>query len=276
MSAFTDSVFSDDTNNTSNRNNGFSGFNGFSNNTARAARNNNVSSSVMWFVSLLPLFAIFLENYAINAIAGIILWSTVIVLIPFFCIIDCKKLEAEGYDMTTAKKWLALPPVYVFKRELIFHHDPNKGLIMGLGLITAIFLNGFSQGLSLTPERVQTVVQNTTVSNLDNFTGTSNNVISDQLEDYFGKSLKWDSKKTKEGFSVIASGTKNGENMEVYIKVSHDGFCYQGVKVDKITINGEKVSKQNGKKLLQEIFIPETLKDTAKDSKKSSQKTQNV
>ena len=268
MSQFTDSVFSD---NNPNRN--YNNFYGYNQTAQNIQPNRNIQNGLIWFVCILPVFGLFLENYAINAIVGIILWSAVVVLIPFCCVIDCKNLEAQGYDMRSAKKFLFFPPLYIHKRNQIFHHSFINVLIISLGLATAVFFNGFSQGLTLTANKVQAVVQNSYVSNLENFSGTSTNIIGTQLEEYFGKSAEWTSEKTNDGFSVVCSGTKGGETIKVYINVKHDGFCYQGVKVDKITVNNVKANKETSKKLLTEIFIPETEKDSEKTDN-STGKTQ--
>ena len=262
MSEFTDSVFSDDI-----TNKGYGGFSGFSQNRQSAV---NVPDGIMWFVSLLPIFGLFLENYCINAYVGIILWSVIVVLVPFFCYIDCRKLQESGYDMSSAKKWFLVPPVYVYKRENIFHRSYINAVILGIGIFAALLGNGFTQSLMLNEEHVQAAVQNSAITNLDNFSGSSDSIIGEQLEKYFGKSIKWETKKVSDGYMVTCKGVHNNENMEVDIHVVHDGFSYQSVKVTDIKVKGVSTSKSTRKKLRGDIFIPENNKSEKTDNQKTT------
>lgn len=233
------------------------------------------SNGHLWFISVLPYFGLFLERFAANFTVGIFLWAIVIILLPTICIIDCRRLKAAGIDVSGIKKFIFIPPIYVYKREIIFRHDPNKGIVMLLGIITAIILNGFTQSLTLDNSKIMETVKMQHVTNLDNFSGDSSNIICEQLEKYFGKNGKWECRKVsdgnfvkggtydrsqKKGFEVVYTTKKKGNEYKIYFDLYHDGYTYQGFKMTYMTVDGKRPEDKEYKKLMTDIFIPEVNK----------------
>lgn len=215
-------------------------------------------SGLLWFASILPIFGLFLEQYAVSAAVGVILWSLIVIAIPMACIYDYLMLKHDGYDVASLKKVLVLPPLYAFKRELLFNKNPNKGIVMGMFIIAAIFLNGFSQSYSITPKSMESSVKNSSVQSLDNISGNSSDIIIDRIEDYFGKDGEWKSEKIDGGYSVVYTAKKDKKEYVIYFVVKHDGFCYRGFKIENMTIDGKRPKDKEYKQLLKDILIPES------------------
>lgn len=229
------------------------------------SRMNNVSklnNGYIWYTCCLPALGLFLENYAISKWAGIFLWAGVIVMMIFCCFLDFKQVKKlvensqGGYSLGRLKKWIIFPPMYIYVRQK--YCMMSSGVMMTMIIVfsfSAIFSNGFFQGLSVTESSMPELLQNSYVQSLDNFSGYSNNMIGEQIQYYLGNSAVWDCTKEKDVFTVMCSGRHENQRVEIYFLVEFDGFSYQAVEVADISIDGKTLEGEEFTEKMDEIFI---------------------
>ena len=237
-------------------------------------RYNKADGGIIWFIVFLPLIGLFLENYAVSKFVGIFLWASIIILMPVCCYADCKKLGKIGYDTTFLKKWIFISPIYVFYRERITGRDVNKSIMLGIFLAGALFLNGFTQSIHINGDVITESLKNSPVSYLENYSGSSQNIIETQIDNYFDDSAEWTIQKQKYGYDIIVSGTHESEKITVTFKFKYDGYVSKGVSVADISVNGKTLSGDDFKAYMREIFIPETIEANSDSSDSSSDSSQ--
>lgn len=177
--------------------------------TERAKAFTGLESGSIWFVCFLPLLGLFLENFAVSKWAGAFLWVSVIILMPVCCAADLrriKKLETDGRSIKKLEKSVLLAPLYVYRREKYCMRETYKAIMLVVFSMAAVIMNGFTQGLSVHEGSVPVLLRNTYVQNLDNFSGSSQNVIGEQLEEYLGEDAEWDCKKSGDVYTAVCSG----------------------------------------------------------------------
>ncbi|MBO5448434.1 MAG: hypothetical protein J5994_03800 [Ruminococcus sp.] len=236
--------------------------------TERAKAFTGLESGSIWFVCFLPLLGLFLENFAVSKWAGAFLWVSVIILMPVCCAADLrriKKLETDGRSIKKLEKSVLLAPLYVYRREKYCMRETYKAIMLVVFSMAAVIMNGFTQGLSVHEGSVPVLLRNTYVQNLDNFSGSSQNVIGEQLEEYLGEDAEWDCKKSGDVYTAVCSGVHNGKETEISFSVEHDGFTYIGCKVESISIDGEKLKDNEYSDALTEIFIPEAAEESSSE-----------
>lgn len=237
-------------------------------------RYNKTENGIIWFICFLPLIGLFLENYATSKYVGIFLWTLIIILMPICCFADLKKLTKAGYNTQSLKKWIWLSPVYVFNRERLTGRDVNKSIMLGFFIIAAIALNGFTQSIRTNGDSLTESLKNTPVSYLDNFSGSSQNIIGTQIENYLGDSAKWTNEKHKNYYVISVSGKKDNDKITIDFKIKYDGYVSSGLSVSEIKLNGKKLTGDEYKALLRKIFIPETIENKSDGSQASSDSSQ--
>ncbi len=248
--SFTDELFG-------NSQPGYGGYNGFVQQPVRPKTDN----GIIWYICILPLLALFLENYASSKWAGIFLWTAAVVMLIFSCCYDCKKLEKSGLDTTAVRGWVWLAPVYVFRREKMLGRETYKGIMLTVFCLAALSMNGFVQGMSVNEDSLPEIVANSYVQNLDNFSGVSSNIIGEQLEEYLGEDIDWDCTKKGDIYTLTCTGKHDDKEVVVAFEVKHDGFAFLGCRVSEIRSAGESLEDEDFKNALLEIMIPEALEE---------------
>lgn len=240
----------------------FSGANGGSQIAAKSSERS--EGGGLWFVVLLPLIGLALQSFAVSKWAGIYLWAMMIAALFISTLLDykCVVQNHPETDFSPIKKWIWFAPVYVFKREKLLGHETYKAFLLGGLMLAAISMNNFMTSLRITADNIPEMIEDTPVSVLDNFSGSSPDYIGDRLSLWLGEDHM--SVCTKEGdtFTAVFSGVHEGKQASVEIEVVHDGFVYKSVKVSTITADGKKLEDDEFKETLKEIFIPESGEDT--------------
>ena len=214
-----------------------------------------LKSGIIWYVCFLPLIGLFLENYCVSKWAGLFLWAAVIFMMILSCIIDCRYLKKLGADTSQIKKWVWLAPMYVLLREKMCLRDFYKGIMLVFFCAAALIMNGFTQGTRITTNTMSGMVQNSYVQNLDNFSGTTSNIIGEQIAAFFDDDTKWDCTKSGEHYYVTCDGKKGNDSYVITFDVNFDGFTYLGYKIESIAVNGTKLENEQYKDELKAIFI---------------------
>lgn len=253
--SFTDALFGTSSS-------GFGGYNGFAHQTVRPKTEN----GIIWYICILPLLALFLENYATSKWAGIFLWAATVIMLIFSCRYDCKKLEKAEIDTSAVRGWVWLAPAYVFKREKMLGRETYKGIMLTVFCLAALVMNGFVQGLRINEDSLPDIVANSYVQNLDNFSGISSNIIGEQLEEYLGEDADWECTKKGDVYTAVCTGRHEGKKIQVVFEVEHDGFAFLGCRVSEIRSEGEKLEDEDFNNTLAEIMIPETLEDDSSEN----------
>ena len=207
----------------------------------------------------MPVMGLFLELFAVDKYAGSALWLTVTVLIWFGCFADFAQQEADlgEDDAKKLRRLRVLPPAYLFVRGRIRGSDSYKGIALGMLMLAAIFANGFTQGLMLNEKNMPDKIAASSVMNLENFTGSSDNIIGEQLDGWFDDGYETQCEHSGERFTIVFSGSRNGQPAEVGIAVVHDGFTYQSIKADTVKLDGKTLDEDERNDVLKEIFIGE-------------------
>ncbi|MBQ8107463.1 MAG: hypothetical protein IJ129_01805 [Ruminococcus sp.] len=222
------------------------------------------SSGRIWFVCFLPLIGLFLQNYAVSAAAGAFLWAGVVISGVLCCLADARSLQRQEVPYSRElNKWAALTPVYVYKREKLLGRERYKALMLAAFVFAALTMNGFTKGLALDNDSMPVMTQRSYVQDLDNFSGSSPDMIGDVIEDYLGKEANWHCTHKGDVYTVTVSGEHDGEDMEILFTLEHDGFVYKAFYVSDILKNGKSVKKdeQAYKDLMMEIFLHESSAD---------------
>lgn len=222
-------------------------------------------NGIIWYICILPLLALFLENYASSKWAGIFLWAATAVMLIVSCCYDCKKLEKADIDTSAVRGWVWLAPVYVYKREKMLGRETYKGIMLTVFLLAALAMNGFVQGTRINEDSLPEMLENSYVQNLDNFSGVSSNVIGEQLEKYLGEDADWKCTKKGDIYTAVCTGEHKGKKVQVSFEVEHDGFTFLGCRVSEIISDGKKLEDEDFKKALAEIMIPETLEEETEE-----------
>lgn len=234
--------------------------------TERANSITGLKNGIIWYVCFLPLLGLFLENFAISKWAGIFLWAAVVFIMILCCFLDyraIRKMNPDSFGTDQLKKWIWLAPVYVYKREKFCMRETYKAIMLGVFCMAAVILNGFTQGLAVHEGNISVLLSNSYVQNLDNFSGSSPNIIGEQLESYLGEDIEWDCTKDGDEYTAVCSGSYDGKKIEVYFVVVHDGFTYQSCKISQIVVDGKVLEGDEYTQAMREIFIPETEEDTS-------------
>lgn len=218
-------------------------------------------SGGLWFVVLVPLIGLALQTFAVSKWAGIYLWAMIVVtlLISTFLDYKCVVQNHPEINFTPIKKWIWLAPVYLYKREKLLGHETYKAFLLGGLMLAAISMNNFMTSLRITTENIPEIIENTPVSVLDNFSGSSSDYIGDRLSIWLGEEYTSQCTRDENTFTAVFSGTHEGRQASVEIEVVHDGFVYKTVKVTAITEDGKKLEGDEFNETLKHIFIDDIL-----------------
>lgn len=215
----------------------------------------NVPSGYLLYAVFLPIIGLFLERYADSAVAAIILWVLVVVLIPVCCALDKRALEKHGVNTASLGNTFIFAPVYIYKRQSLIDGESMLCVAFVTLLVGAALTNGFVKGLRLDVQSVDQMIQNTAVTQLDNFSGTSIYTISQCVQGYSQSEVSWSTTKQSYGFQTIVSGSHDSKEFSITIELEFDGFTYQGFKIAAVSVDGKELDKDGKKDFLNECFV---------------------
>ncbi|MBR1863128.1 MAG: hypothetical protein IJ806_03450 [Ruminococcus sp.] len=221
----------------------------------------------IWYITLLPILGLFLQNFAISKWAGMFLWAAVFFSWIIACVLDYRVIsrELEGFNTQVLSPWWLMPPVYVIKRETLMGHDGLKGVISIAAAVIAIGANNFTASRNINEDSMTEILERTPVSSLENAGIGSYDLISDVLSETLGE-YTTEIEKNGSVYSVKFKGRHGGVSTEVVINVTHDGFAYLGCEVESITSDGKVLEGDEFKEAIKALFAPGSEQDSADSS----------
>lgn len=214
-----------------------------------------VPGGYLMYAILLPAIGLFLERYAYSAKVAMIHWALVLILMPVSCALDKRMLEKYEVDTITLGKTYLFPPLYIFKRQALVHKETALCIACIVLCVGAIFTNGFVKGMRINNDIMPEVVQNSSFSQLNNFSGTTLTTIGECLKAYSSEELKWTSEKADYGFKVTAQGKHNDKSFSMIFAVEFDGFTYHDFYITDILENDKELDKDSKTEILDQCFI---------------------
>ncbi len=215
-----------------------------------------LNNGAVWYLCFAPAFGLFMERYATSRVVGAAVWIMCVASMIAAEIIDMRILEKSGYDTKRLRPWVLLFPGYIFIRERMVSGEIAKVFICGVFCVIAIAMNGFVRGLSVDGDYLTVSVQNSGISSLDNFSGSSPKVIGDCIASYLGEKAEWSSEQTGDDvWTIKAAGEHDGEKVIVEFEVEHDGYTYKGFRLSGLSVGGEELHDEDFEELAKKIFI---------------------
>ncbi len=223
-----------------------------------------------WCIVVMPVVGLFLEMFAKDRYSGAVLWLTVLMLILFGCIADHRQIseQLQPADRERLKEFIPIPPAYLFIRDKLIKGEPYRGIALAMLMAAAVFANGFTQGLMLNEDNIPEKLEKSSVMNLNNFSGTSENIIGEQLDGWFDDDYETFCTHKGDTFTIAYRGMHDGKSAEVTIEVVHDGYTYQSIKAADVTIDGNALEGDERNDTIKKIFIGEEA-DADEESSKS-------
>lgn len=207
------------------------------------------------YAVFLPVIGLFLERYAYSAVVAIVLWVLVLILMAVSCALDKRILDQQEVNTITLGKSYLFPPIYIYKRQVLVGGEAMLSVACITLMIGALLTNGFIKGLRVNADSIDELVQNSYISQLDNFSGNSNVTIGDCVNTYSSKQVSWKVEQKDYGFDITAEGTHDSKDFVISIKLEFDGFTYHSFYIQDITVSGKSLEKDEKKDFLQKCFI---------------------
>lgn len=220
------------------------------------------------YTVFLPIIGLFLERYAYSALVAIVLWAAVLVLMPLSCALDKRMLDKHEVNTVTLGKSYLFPPIYIYKRQVLVGGEAMLCVACVTLCAGALLTNGFIKGMRLKSDSVKDMVPNTSVTQLDNFSGNSVFTIGECVQAYSKKSVEWTAEKKDYGFEINAEGDHDSKDFRIVIRLEFDGFAYHEFKITDVVVDGKSLDTDGKKDFYQAVFI-----DYKKNSSDSSSKT---
>lgn len=231
-----------------------------------------VSSSLMWYVALLPAFAIFFEMYADSRLLGAFLWGLVIAVRIGVCIFDNKKLMRMGlWRDGKVTPLVLLPVMYIGKRLKIIHRPGFRSGFLGGLAVACVYLaatgNGFVEAMGYEDEDYCELVSSyyaTYITNLpddEDYFCDSYQTISDLIAKYcMGEGTKapaveYEFEERGEEKTVTASSEMQGIVYEFEFLIDFDGYYYSGCELREVRADGEALTDDELEQLMKDAFM---------------------
>ena len=207
------------------------------------------------YAVFLPIIGLFLERYAYSAFVAIVLWAAVLVLMPLSCALDKRMLGKHDVNTITLGKSYLFPPIYIYKRQVLVGGEAMLCVACVTLCAGALLTNGFIKGMRLKTDNVKAMVPNTSVTQLDNFSGNSQYSIGECVQAYSKKTVNWTAEKTNYGFEGIAEGDHDSKDFKIVIRLEFDGFTYHDFRITDVVLDGKSLDKDGKKDFYQSVFI---------------------
>ncbi len=214
-----------------------------------------VKNGYMLYALFLPVIGLFLERYAVSALVAIILWSLILILMPVVLLTDKKNLNKENVNTETLGNSFLLPPLYIFKRQALVGGETMLCVASVTLIIGAILTNGFIKGLRINTTNVNEMVPNSSVTQLDNFSGNTKYTIDECVKAYSSTDVNWSTEKKVYGFEITAQGKHSSKDFTIIIKLEFDGFTYHDFRITDVKINGESLDTDGKKDFYKAVFL---------------------
>ncbi len=233
-----------------------------------------VDNAPVWFVAVVPIVSLFIEEIIMNKVASIFLWILTYILSVYVCKYDKDKILARCYDSTQLKMWYFVPIVYLIMRNKVTRLKSYTVMFAVATLLIALVSNGFVRYAVTTDDDYITTLQKYSCSQIINFEDyqsiTDDNIL-ETIQSYVGHdSILWTCS-THDNISSISaccSFDNNGKtsDLEIGFELKYDGFSFDGIEIVSLTVDGKELSEENEKAMLMQIFSKEEKTNTVEKS----------
>lgn len=235
-----------------------------------------IRNGAMWYVAILPLLALYLENYAVNKWLGILVWAFVLISCPIICYRDMKaleKLEPDAKSLKTAA--IVCPIVYMYKRCRLLKQSSIMAVFFTIFSLYALLQNGFALSLRVDDDTFINQVRYNYVANLDELSaiggGESLNIIGEQIDAFINEEeAEYTVFDDGDLHYITASGSCNyngvsGCDLEIVFVIDYDGYAFTSLTLDSVAVSGQELDDEAERQLLEEIFLNTNADDSSAD-----------
>lgn len=219
-----------------------------------------IDNGAAYFVALAPVFSLFFEKISESRIAAIILWALTYVLCVFACKYDKNKILSKLYDTKSMGNYCFVPVAYLYKRSKLIRQKATYVYICIVTMFFALVSNGF---VSFALADSETYITTVKTSEFSEFVDTKDieNYLRPTISEVLDKSLtslEWNCETDKNDTEVTATGKAliDGESCDVSIVfyMWYDGFVFEGIDINEITINGVEAPENQYEKLFLDLY----------------------
>ena len=220
-----------------------------------------IRDGLILYAAVLPVAALFIENYAINKYLGLLVWAIVLIMRPVSCYLDLRWIIKKGYSFDISPKLCLLPTVYIFKRSMALRRNTVIAIISLICIGYGAMGNGFVAGLRVSDDSILEAVKNQSVSHTS---GLKDYNVYDSFSAAFEKKVD------DVSYSVVSDGDKrivtatgvkkaDGKTKVTFVfTVVHDGYAYTSFELNEVRENDIQLKGKEKKALLDELFDPES------------------
>ncbi|MGN1132880.1 MAG: hypothetical protein ACI4RN_00320 [Oscillospiraceae bacterium] len=227
-----------------------------------------ISNNKLWYIALLPLVALFAENFAVNKWLGIALWTGVIAASIAVTVSDEKDLRKMSMSHVSLYKSRFFPPLYIYRRQTLFQKSKAPFIVLLLSLLLALGNNGFVSAMKVDDSTFISSVQNSSVSNIEGFSEyTSTASIENRIKSFSqSNSINWQYSADNNNRYVSATGycggkASNKTKFKIVFKLDFDGYKITELSVDSCYLDGAKLSEKDQNTFLYKVFIQQNQSD---------------
>ncbi|MCR5815260.1 MAG: hypothetical protein K6F91_00085 [Ruminococcus sp.] len=216
------------------------------------------------YMIFLPLFGLFMENFAPSIVLGFLLWGLVMIFLRVAAYRDAKAAVEKDILRDSVKTVAVLAPiVYLFMRSQAMSRGFGKFIALCLTAAIAIFTNGFTQSVRMTPQSFIETAKSRYLSELDVFEKVENvnenYMLADRVDSFMTETdwsySEFGGKKCvvlKGKFKNSAPDDYKGKELMVKLKSNFDGYNIKSLHFvfDECEIDGEAVKGDDKDKLV--------------------------
>lgn len=232
-----------------------------------------VGNSHIWYVALIPLFGLLFEIFADSKYLGAFLWGLIIVIRILVCRHDNKKLIDMGlWHSQNISGAVFFPVIYIFKRSRLLGRSVAPSLVAIVCLYFAIIGNGFAEAATYNESNYYTLVSEYSASAINNLPKDENYIYnsdtpiggllnqycltrSDDVSKDSLVSYEYENRSGKH--YVTATGGKSGEELSIVFLLDYDGYYYNGMDIEQVSLDGNILEDEQKDNILKEIFMLE-------------------
>lgn len=222
-------------------------------------------NGIVWYVIILPILGLVLENFATNRYLGILVWGIVVVMRPLSCLLDRARLVKSSFPAPDAASCI-LPTVYLYSRARLIRGESQLAVICALTLFVGAAGNSFVRGARMTDDDILDAVK---ASFLTSFDALSDSELDVSLDDAVTDCLtdpeyEIERDGNKRTITLTGKSSENG-TVKIEIIVKHDGFTYTDLYFGDVYQDGKLLPEDEVADFLEELFA-DSMNDDETDS----------
>ncbi|MBR6337083.1 MAG: hypothetical protein IKR76_05055 [Ruminococcus sp.] len=216
------------------------------------------------YMIFLPLFGLFLENFAASLPLGILLWGLVMIFLRVAAYRDAKRAIEKNILQSSATTVAVLAPiVYLFMRCQGLGKGMGRFIALCITAAIALFTNGFTQSMRTNTQSFIEIARSRYLSELsvvEKVEKVDENYMLDDRVKIFIDEPDWSYSEFGGKKCVILKGTFNdlapedykGKETELKLKSNFDGYNIKSMsfKFDECTLDGKEVTGKDKEKLI--------------------------